>query len=239
MERFFDKKWEFVKRNKIIKNLFYRFEAFAFPQNLTKLARHYKTDKWGVHYYTPHYQNHFKAFRKKKIKLLEIGVGGNDNPQVGGNSLRMWKRYFKNGKIYSLDLYDKSPLEESRIKIFKGDQSSQEVLDHLLQYTGDLDIIVDDGSHINEHVITSFKILFPYLKSGGIYVIEDTQTSYWPTFGGEFRPTHSQNTTMGFLKSLTDGLNSSEFQFDYDRNYFDRYISSIHFYHNIVFIHKK
>jgi len=48
------------------------------------------------------------------VNILEIGVGGYDNPNYGGNSLRMWKRYFYRGKI---------------------------------------DVIIDDGSHINQDVI--------------------------------------------------------------------------------------
>jgi hypothetical protein len=67
-----------------------------------------------------------------------------------------------------MDIYDKSPQEESRIKIFKGSQVDYPFLDSALAEMGDLDIIIDDGSHINEHVINTFKYLFPKLKSGGM-----------------------------------------------------------------------
>jgi demethylmacrocin O-methyltransferase len=53
-------------------------------------------------------------------------------------------------------------------------------LDSVLAEHGAPELIIDDGSHINEHIITTFKHLFPRLKEGGYYVIEDTQTSYWP-----------------------------------------------------------
>jgi hypothetical protein len=46
------------------------------------------------------------------------------------------------------------------------------------------DIIIDDGSHVNEHVITTFEYLLPILNNEGLYVIEDTQTAYWPEYGG-------------------------------------------------------
>jgi hypothetical protein len=88
--------------------------------NLNKLAKIYSCDKWGKHFYTPHYDTHFRRFRKKKINLLEIGIGGYDNPMVGGASLRMWKKYFSNGYIYGIDIHDKSLLDEKRIKTFKG-----------------------------------------------------------------------------------------------------------------------
>ena len=49
-------------------------------RNLSKLAIIYNTDKYGSHYYTPHYQKYFKKFKYKNIKLLEIGVGGYESP---------------------------------------------------------------------------------------------------------------------------------------------------------------
>ena len=55
----------------------------------------------------------------------------------------------------------------------------------LKSINSELDIIIDDGSHINEHVIRTFQYLFPKLKPGGIYVVEDTQTSYRQDYGGD------------------------------------------------------
>jgi demethylmacrocin O-methyltransferase len=182
---------------------------------------------------------HFKKFRRKKIKLLEIGVGGYEDPNIGGHSLRMWKKYFPLGEIFAIDIYDKSALQERRIKIFQGSQVDKDFLDEVTKETGEFDIIIDDGSHINEHVITSFKLLFPKLKDGGVYAIEDLQTSYFPDCGGDSKNLNNPNTSMNFLKSLTDCLNHAEFLLpDYNKTYFDKKIISIHFYHNLVFIHK-
>ena len=97
-------------------------KAFMFYFNLSKIALCHKTDKFGYHFYTPHYQKHFNSFRFKKIKLLEIGVGGYKEPLIGGNSLRMWKSYFPFAKIFSIDIFEKSFLQERRIRIFQGSQ---------------------------------------------------------------------------------------------------------------------
>ncbi len=207
--------------------------------NLDKLAAIYNTDKTGTHFYTQHYQTHFKKFKNKKINLLEIGVGGYDNPHAGGGSLKMWKRYFSYGKIYSIDIYDKSPLQEPRIKIFRGSQVDNDFLEMVTKEMGSIDLIIDDGSHINEHVIETFKMLFPKLKDGGIYVIEDTQTSYWKDFGGDSDDLNNPKTLMNFFKSLTDAMNNKEFiRPNYQQTYYDKKIISMHFYHNLIFIYK-
>lgn len=170
---------------------------------------------------------------------MEIGVGGYEHPLQGAGSLRMWKRYFRNGEIFALDIFDKSQLQEPRIQIFLGSQSDEVFLESIVNQTGELDIIIDDGSHVNSNVITSFKCLFPKLKSGGIYVVEDTQTSYWPEYGGNVEDMDNISTMMGYFKSLVNGVNYQEFRLEsYEPTYCDKNIQSIHFYHNLVFIYK-
>jgi hypothetical protein len=215
------------------------FKGLFHLNNMDKLAQIYKTDKWGKHFYTPHYQYHFQRFKYRKVRLLEIGVGGYGAPRAGGQSLRMWKRFFPFGKIFALDIHDKSFFEEKRIRIFQGSQVDKLFLEKIMNEVGEPDIIVDDGSHINEHVIETFKMLFPKLKDGGVYAIEDTQTSYWKEFGGDSTDFNNPKTLMCFFKGLTDGLNCTEFKIDnYEQTYFDKKIISIHFYHNLIFIYK-
>lgn len=214
-------------------------KAWFFSNNLDRIASIHKTDKNGSHFYTQHYQQHFKPFKFKKIKLLEIGVGGYDDPISGGESLRMWKSFLPFAKIYALDIYDKSFLEERRIKIFKGSQIDSDFLQEVCDQAGDFDLIVDDGSHINEHVITTFEFLFKKLKIGGIYVIEDTQTSYWADYGGTSESFNKEGTIYHYFKTLIDGLNNEEFLIDnYVKTYYDKHIVSMHFYHNMIFIYK-
>lgn len=218
---------------------FRSMKALLFSNNLDRIATIHKTDKNGSHSYTQHYQQHFKPFKFKKIKLLEIGVGGYDNPIAGGESLRMWKTFLPFAKIIALDIFDKSFLEERRIKIFKGSQIDLHFLQEVCDQSGDFDLIVDDGSHINAHVITTFEFLFKKLKMGGIYVIEDTQTSYWSDYVGTTKDFNKEGTIYHFFKKLVDSLNNEEFLIDnYIKTYYDKYIVSMHFYHNMIFIYK-
>lgn len=125
---------------------------------------------------------------------------------------------FPNSKIYVIDILDKRYHDSHRIKTFQGSLADPEFLVDVINQIGAPDIIIDDGSHINQHVIFSFNTLFPLLSPTGIYVIEDLQTSYWALgsadnsgtdWGGSMDPQAA--TSMNFLKSLADGINYEEF----------------------------
>ena len=217
--------------------------SLLYRNDLSKLALAFGTDKEGAHHYAKHYQRHFESLHRKRLNILEIGIGGYKNPMGGGQSLRMWRAYFPKSCIFGIDIYDKSFHDGHRIKTFRGSQVDEEFLRKVAEEIGTIDIIIDDGSHLNEHVITTFKILFPLMSSNGIYAVEDLQTSYWDnvigqSWGGSKDLTAS-HTSMNFFKSLIDGLNYKEFTLDkYAPNYFDKHIISMHFYHNLAFIYK-
>jgi len=151
----------------------------------------------------------------------------------------MWRTYFPRGKIFGIDIEDKSTHDEGRIRTFRGDQNDEAFLLNVIAEIGKPDIIIDDGSHLNLHVINSFKILFPHLAENGIYAVEDTQTSYWPGFGGSSDDLRTARTSMCMLKDLVDGINYKELILpDYIPSYFDQHITSVSFYHSLVFISK-
>lgn len=206
-------------------------------KSLISLAKLHGTDKWGAHWYAQNYEHHFAPLRLSKVKVLEIGIGGYEDPAAGGESLRMWRDFFPHAIIYGLDIHDKQCHSEKRIKVYQGHQSDYRVLGQIVKDADGIDIVIDDGSHINNDVAESFLTLFPLLNDKGIYVIEDLQTSYWEPFGGG--DANRENTTMCKLKNLVDGLNHNEFDSPgYLPSYFDLHITSIHFYHNMAFIYK-
>jgi hypothetical protein len=145
-----------------------------FGADLKMLATIYGTDKWNAHWYVQHYQDMFGKLRRRRINFLEIGVGGDANPGDGGKSLRMWRAYFPNGRIYGIDINDKRPHDRGRIKTFRGSQADPRFLDSVVREIGKIDVIRDDGSHINWHMIFTFRHLFPYPAVGGAYIVEDT-----------------------------------------------------------------
>jgi demethylmacrocin O-methyltransferase len=206
------------------------------PGDLNRLATVFQTDKWGCHWYTQHYDRFFKPIRRKRLNVLEIGVGGYDSPVHGGHSLRMWKAYFRRSRIVGIDLHDKSALREPRIDIRQCDQTDAEGLTRLSNEYGGFDIIIDDGSHLNEHVIKTFQILFPLLRPDGIYAVEDTQTSCWPTWGGG---RNAPGSLLTYFRGLVEGLNHKEYAVPgYEPTYFDEHIVEMAFFHNLIIIRK-
>lgn len=149
---------------------------------LDELAYKYGSDKTPLikHHYTQWYYPHFKDKRESIKKVLEIGVGdavemawtGVPNYQTGA-SLRMWRDFFPNAKVYGADIKDLS-VDSERIQVFQCNQASQGDLEYLISQTGcDLDLIIDDASHIPEHQVFTCKRLMPMMVVATTYVIED------------------------------------------------------------------
>ncbi|MCP2260707.1 hypothetical protein LX15_004427 [Streptoalloteichus tenebrarius] len=207
--------------------------------DLTRLAVRLNVDKWGTSWYTPHYHRFFQTLRERPVKILEIGIGGYADPNAGGASLQMWKRYFPRGLVYGLDIADKSGIDTRRVRTFRGDQGDPEFLRRVIREIGPVDVVVDDGSHFCHHQIISFQTLFPHVAAGGFYAIEDLLTSYWPGFGGSSTEPDNPRGTVGYLKSLVHGLNHEEFLLDdYEPSYTDLNIVGIYFAHNVAIVEK-
>ena len=216
-----------------MRRLIHELHAVGHGSDLNRLATIYGTDKWGAHFYTQHYQRYFEPIRSERLKILEIGVGGYGDLLNGAQSLRMWKRFFPNSHVVGIDIYDKSHFSEDRITVLQADQTDNKRMREIVAQYGPFDIVIDDGSHLNEHVIATFGILFPLLKSPGFYCIEDLQTAYWQTWGAT-----KGSTSLDFLRSLIDGLNHSEIP-QYQASETDLTIKEIAFFHNLCIVRKE
>jgi hypothetical protein len=208
-----------------------------FGADLDLLAALYGTDKFGEHEYTPVYEELMRASRRKAVRLLEVGVGGYAGA-LGGESLRMWESYFRRGRIYGIDLYDKTALSGGRVQVFQCSQVDAPKLASLGKELGPFDFIIDDGSHLNAHQIETFGILWPHVKDGGTYIVEDVQTSYWPAFGGGAlgTPGYAQSC-MQWFKNVADSVNLPEF-LEPAPGRLDAGIASIAFHHNLIVLKK-
>ena len=140
---------------------------------LTKLAITYGTDKFGYHDYTPNYYKLFKHLRNKPLRLLEIGVGGYQDADRGGESLEVWRDFFPEAQIVGIDIQKKEMDLGPRVQILQGSQVDPDFLADLVRDHGPFDIIIDDASHASHHQQNGFLELFSKVKPGGLYVIED------------------------------------------------------------------
>lgn len=141
-------------------------------KSLDQIALECGTDKSSKgHNYAPYYELFFDPLMYKPINLLEIGIDK-------GDSVRMWQEYFPHSEIHGIDIRGDYGYLQG-IKTHVVDHSKkEELLSFGLQYDQYFDIIIEDGSHMSEDSINTFQTLFPYLKPGGWYAIEDLLCDY-------------------------------------------------------------
>jgi len=157
-------------------NLFYKYGADKCPQI--------------YHSYSPEYDHLLRPFKETFKNVLEIGIGSRELmvPIVGeryeaGASLKAWRDYFPNANIFGADIRRDILFKEDRINCFYTDQSNkqclldtvQEIMKAYSDNSMQFDLIIDDGSHIIEHMDTTINALFDFITTDGIYIVEDIQ----------------------------------------------------------------
>jgi hypothetical protein len=222
-------------------------KSLRHARELPRYAVRFGTDKIDRYHtfnglsYIDLYERYLSKFRKKHVSLLEIGV-------LNGASLRMWKHYFRRGNIYGLDInLQAKQHEEPRVQIWIGSQTDDRILKKLSEDAGGFDIVIDDGSHVNRHMVASFNALYENMRPGGVYVIEDLHCSYLKLDEvREGSKTGVRELWPGMaLNSATESLNNDRNELDmffntliHHMDHGDRRIKSVHFWANICFIEK-
>ena len=142
-------------------------------KTLDEIGLECKTDKASsTHGYLNTYEKYFSDLREKEFVLLELGV-------AAGNSIKMWKLFFPNAKIYGIDNNPDCATDG----IFIGSQTDTAFLDSVLAEIGAPDIVIEDASHYGPYTIETFKYLFPKIANKGFYFVEDTHCFYDVTYG--------------------------------------------------------
>lgn len=148
-------------------------------QDLTSLlqAKGYRTDKQPS--FLAVYESVFAPLRDRPVAMLELGIHH-------GGSLLMWRDYFAQGAIAGLDQHLVQVDDASgRIRVYQGDQQDAALLDRIAAEMAPegFDIVIDDASHFGRLSRATFRQLFDHhLKPGGVYIIEDWGTGYWPSW---------------------------------------------------------
>lgn len=187
--------------------------------------------KW-VHYFDI-YHRHLQRFRGKSVTMLEIGI-------QNGGSAHMWKNYLgADAHIIGIDIDPNcKTLEDEGFDVFIGDQSDPRLLQMVKQLYPKIDIIIDDGSHHVTHQSASFNSLFSHLSNEGVYICEDTHSSYFPAHGGGL---HKENTFIEMTKRIVDDMHAWYHAplHDIGDAYMANNLDSISYYDSIVVLEKR
>jgi hypothetical protein len=168
------------------------------------------TDK-VTHGFLPFYASFMESNRENPIRFLEIGV-------FYGSSIKMWAEYFSNKDtvIVGADWFEGkqgnsshfpnpnyifSQILSPNIRLAKLDQSDIGSLQKFAESYAKsaFEYILDDGSHLMKDQQTTFVTLFPLVKSGGVYIIEDLHTSFQTGYDVE----KGKMTTYEMVESFT------------------------------------
>jgi hypothetical protein len=130
------------------------------------------------------------SFRKRELDLaknmVELGIWD-------GGSTVLWNEYFQPKKYVAFDyanrgdseyfkLYKKRRNLESCIRTYWGiDQGDSKRVKEIInqEFNEPLDLVIDDASHQYLETKASFETLFPLLRPGGLYIIEDWALGWW------------------------------------------------------------
>lgn len=201
--------------------------------------------KW--HHYFPVYESALGRYRGTAPRMLEIGI------QNGGSS-RLFADWLGDGtRIIGVDI-DPNCARFSvpgQIDIHIGDQADPAFLTALATQTGPWDIVLDDGGHTNNQILTSFQALFPALRDGGTYIIEDTH-AHW--LGANFRDHPRGLSVVSLVADLFDNMHRWTGQAQHFNHwhvppdqrpepvpapYLTRHVAAVHLYDSMIVIEKQ
>lgn len=170
-------------------------------QSLDDIALRTGTDKASFcHDYCQKYERYLHLDRLAELRVLEIGV-------QEGASVAAWREFFENSTIVGIDINPKCSrfhAPENRVHIEIGSQYDENFLRSVAAKYGPFDLIIDDGSHLQKHVIYTFGVLWPTVRPGGVYVVEDSVTSYWEEYDGGLKEPSSM---IEYFKGVIDEVN--------------------------------
>ncbi len=166
-----------------------------------------QSDKFFWHGYIPFYEQFFQERDFKSI--AEIGV-------FKGNSIRWLLERFPNSKILAgdiLPMQDSWPVD-SRVSYLQIDQGQLEDVERFFE-NKTFDLIIDDGSHLPDHQVTSLVKGWSSLESGGIFILEDIHTNLG----------HHKGTAMSALMAIDHCLRAG-LNFNFEKITENNYMSA-------------
>jgi hypothetical protein len=117
------------------------------------------------------------------VRMLEIGIWDPRNP---GASIRMWREFLPKAEIWGIDVNPECSVlsRECGVNIHLVNQGDRERLQKAAEEIGSLDFVVDDGSHQAAHQRISLETIWPFVRVGGWYAIEDLHAPQSSSYEG-------------------------------------------------------
>jgi hypothetical protein len=162
----------------------------------SQLLKKHLSDKVSHHNYSATYNRLLAPYQYTATAVLEIGI-------ENGCSLRAWHEYFPNAKIIGLEKEESKLFQSDRIQTIRCDTTERDRMIELAASFPMLDVIIDDGSHVAHEQVWALAVLWPRLKSGGIYIVEDI---YKPEYLGLFKAFGAELLDLRRLGGCADDL---------------------------------
>ena len=180
---------------------FYMFEpSEIIGKSFKEISDSVDCDKSTYHEYDRIYPMFLEKWRNESINIFEIGI-------EYGKSMKIWENYFPYANIWGMDI--ENTYNSPRCNVFIGDQSKIEDLINISNKIPECELIIDDGSHEPQHQLKTFNYLFRnVLKSGGVYIIEDIECSYWRPDASVYGYETGYLNIIDYFTKLNHSLNS-------------------------------
>lgn len=124
-------------------------------------------------------------------QIVEVGI-------FEGGSIALLADLFPKAEIIGIDIRPQNNFVlqhieslgfSDRVKLHYGvSQADRAAIEQIISSAWGaepIDLVIDDASHIYDLSVTTFDILFPRVRTGGYYVIEDWGWAHWPGFAGD------------------------------------------------------
>ena len=152
----------------------------------------------------------------RPAKMLEIGLGCGMKYGAGASAL-LWRELFSQTELELWEAeVDKVCVEKHRvalqsqgINVIVGNQADEHTLAIWVNATGgSFDAVIDDGSHKNLEIMRSCHALWPHVRPGGLYFMEDLQVGRYARDGGGHRYDDSLGNSVvsDVIQSWTEQL---------------------------------
>jgi hypothetical protein len=194
-------------------------------KTLTSIGLKHNTDK-SIFGYLEIYNDLFQKYQDNKNTILaEVGI-------LSGSSLKTWREFLPKAKIIGIDNTDigyNTRNEYVSSMFFNTDNNSRFVLCdqsdkkqlkkfvlEIISNNEEIDIFIDDGSHFQHDIMITLEEIFPIIKSGGLYIIEDICTvenltrgdSWW---GCDSSPSIENSVEYTFINYLKNKIINNKY----------------------------